>query len=941
MNKQLLKMTKYLLPALLLCGSILPARASWPHSVEINTYPYGYDFTFDSNDTLYTAIYDWNSGGKIYVRRFINNSWQLLGGQLSITTGDYPSLTLNSADKPYVAFHDDAVSGKVSVMGYNGSSWNVVGGYGFSSAAVKETDIIFDSNDTLYVAYQDNSTTKANVMKYNGSSWVQVGSSNFSAGKANDLKIAIDNNDSLYVAYIDNSNSNYPTLMKYRNGSWVTIATYGISAGDMNMQTDTGGNIYIAGISSGSAKSAFVTKYDGSGLSVVGDSTINMYAPSSQMEGIDLEFDYQNTPYIFFSEKAPFHTFAKHVVFRYINGQWAQVGGSALDGTGAVQFTLAINSAGELFCTTSEGINVYRYENLNTWNGSTWSNGTPTSSSNVFIESSTSPGAFTCADLNVAPGVTLALGSSTINVNNDIIYYGDSITGSGTINIADDAIMWGDTMYIKESELTVASGKTLTTYGYLGLGADANGAGRIGTLSGTIDGDVAVQQYIPGKRAFRFFGHPFDAGIPLSQLTDEIDITGTGGADSGFTATGLNNPSAYWWDVSTADYSVGGNNPGWKEFTNADDEIGQYGFARIFVRGAKGEGLTTTSYTPSATTIEASGELNYGSQVVTLTRSSGSYFVACGNPFPSGVDMSLVTRGSNVGSNYYVWDPQSATAGAYVTNAWSLSYVLPMWGAFITTVSANTNNTLTFDEADKAAGGAALFKGTAPANWVELFIHDSTTKWDRLLINFDDNAMEVQDDKDGIKLYNPNLDFFTISKDDERLAVDVRPYTDGNTIPLGLTAYNRYNRYVIRTGMYDVPAGAKLYLHDKYLNTQQEMKQGFEYWFDVTSDTLSQGRNRFEINMTGSTGIASVNNNQPAMQLIPNPATNEVKVSFDKIDGAAQINLTSITGSVVYTQTVNAVTGSIIIPLQNVPAGIYIAELHSSNAHCTQKLIKQ
>ena len=93
--------------------------------------------------------------------------------------------------------------------------------------------------------------------------------------------------------------------------------------------------------------------------------------------------------------------------------------------------------------------------------------------------------------------------------------------------------------------------------------------------------------------------------------------------------------------------------------------------------------------------------------------------------------------------------------------------------------------------------GNSTFKTTAPANWVELYIHDSTTKWDRLLINFDDNAMDAQDDKDATKLYNPGLDFFTVSKDDERLAVDVRPYSDTKSIPLGLTAYNRYNKYVI------------------------------------------------------------------------------------------------------------------------------------------------
>ena len=236
-----------------------------------------------------------------------------------------------------------------------------------------------------------------------------------------------------------------------------------------------------------------------------------------------------------------------------------------------------------------------------------------------------------------------------------------------------------------------------------------------------------------------------------------------------------------------------------------------------------------------------------------------------------------------------------------------------------------------------------MFKGTAPANWVELLISDSSIKWDRLLINLDDNAMDVEDNGDGKKLYNPGLDFFTLSKDGERLAVDVRPYSDGSSIPLGLTAYNRYNRYVIKTGMFDIPAGTKLYLHDKWLNKKEELKAGFEYRFDVTADTNSQGNNRFEINMVGqpTNGIAFKEKQAAKMQLVPNPAREEVKISFDKLEGKAQLKLTSITGQVIFSSGINAATGSVTIPLHGIPAGIYIAELQSSNARFTEKLIKE
>ncbi|MCB0696358.1 MAG: T9SS type A sorting domain-containing protein, partial [Chitinophagaceae bacterium] len=594
--------------------------------------------------------------------------------------------------------------------------------------------------------------------------------------------------------------------------------------------------------------------------------------------------------------------------------------------------------------STTGNHHLYVYTEGNVWNGSTWSAGTPDSTSTAIIKSSTAPASFSVKDLYINDGFSLNTGTSaTATIYGSLYNYGDGVSGQGTLTFTANggAELIGDTVE-HEGAVIVESGCTLTTNSKLRLTSDASNTGRIGESDGTINGDVYVQRYMPGKRCFRFYGHPFSSSIALSQLTDEIDITGSGGSTNGFTNTGSNNPSAFWFDVTAADTSTTGANPGWTAFTSATSaDWDQYELLRLLVRGAKGEGLNGGAYTPSAATFEAVGAINQGTQVVTLAKGSNTEFVGCGNPFPSPVNMQNITRGSNVGANYYAWDATSGASGAYVTNAWTLSYNLPAYSAFFTTVSANSNNTLTFEEQDKVATGVGLFKTTGPNDWVELYIYDSTTKWDRLLINLNSNGMEVEDQLDGKKLYNPGLDFFTLSKDDVRLAVDVRPYDDGKSIPLGLTAYNRYNKYVIRTGMFSIPAGTKLVLHDKYLNKKEELKVGSEYWFDVTGDTASQGNNRFEINMVGKpTGVIETIR-KPQMFLAPNPANKNVKVSFAQLDGEAQIQLISITGQTVFKQVVPEQTGSVTIPLHNVPNGIYIVELRSNNATFTEKLIKK
>ncbi len=591
---------------------------------------------------------------------------------------------------------------------------------------------------------------------------------------------------------------------------------------------------------------------------------------------------------------------------------------------------------------------TYAVSSSTTWNGTTWSAGTPNSTTDAIIASSTTPGSFTCKALTINNGVALTINSgATAAINGNLVNNGNGISGTGTVTFASSGTISGNAISFGGT-LTVSTGATLTTGSLLTLTSTSNSSfGQIGNSAGSISGNVTVQRYIPGKRAFRFMGHPFSSSQALTALTDDIDITGSGGATNGFTATTTNNPSAFWFDVSAADNSTTGSNPGWTAFTHTNgvgaNAWNQYELLRVLVRGTPGQGLSGNSYTPAAVTLDMTGAVNQGTQVVTLTKGSGSTFVSCGNPFPCGVQMNTVAKGSNIGANYYVWDATSGAAGAYVTNAFTLSYALPPFAALFTTASANSNNTLTFEEADKDVSSSGLFKTTAPANWVELLISDSSIHWDRLLVNLDDNSMDVEDNLDAVKLYNPGLDFFTLSKDDVRLAIDVRPYNDGASIPLGLTAYNRYNKYVIKTGMFDIPQGTKLFLHDKYLNKTEELKGGFEYWFDVTADSNSQGNNRFVINMVGTptNSIIEAAGKAPKMQLIPNPAETQVKVAFDKLEGTAQVKLISVAGQVIYSSDVEAGSGSITIPLHNIPGGIYFVELQGKNARFTEKLIKQ
>lgn len=901
----------------------------------------------DDGGAFYLAYRDDANSSKATVKKYDGSSWTTVGSTgFSDGSADYIKVAIDTSGTPYVAYSDGNASFKLTVKKYNGSSWTTVGTSGVSAGNITDVSIDFDGNNNLYVGYRDvSNSNKATVMKYDGSSWGAVGGAGFTASSAFYPYMTLDNTDTLYIAFSDGSSSSKTTLMKYNGSNWVAAGSAGFSAGAasyIGLVFDSNNNPYVSYRDGGNSFKATTMTYNGSSWSTVGSAGFSADDPYD----MNIKIDDNDTLYVTYRDDG---NSQKATVMKYNGSSWVAVGGAGFTDAKAYNPSLLIDN-GALYVAYGDNNNsdkatVMKYDTpVNTWDGSKWSLGTPNATSNACIESNTAPTTFTCKNVTINSGFSLNTGTSeVVTINGDLQNNGNGVTGTGTIKFSNDGAsrVKGDTI-AHEGTVIVETGCTLNTNDLLCLKSGATNTGSIGESAGTIIGNVMAQRYSIGKRCYRLYAHPFSSSIALSQLTDEIDITGSGGATNGFTPTQSNASSAYWFDPTSADTSASSVNSGWKAFTSANSaDWDRHELLLLFLRGAKGEGLNGQAYSPSASTFEAVGTINQGQQVVSLAKGSNTTFAAVGNPFPSGVQMNTVTLGANVGTNYYAWDASVGADGAYVTNPFTLSYILPAYAGFFTTISAST--TITFEESDKAAGGQALHKTTAPANMIELIISDSNTKWDRLLINLDANAMEVEDTQDAKKLYNPNLDFYTLSKDGARLAVDVRPYNDTKSIPLGLTAYNRYNKYVIKTGMFDIPAGTKLILHDKYLNKKEELKAGTEYWFDVTTDTLSQGNQRFEINMVGkpTTHIIEAIERTAQMQLIPNPAHNQVKVSFDKIQGEAQIIMMSVTGQLVYHQVMNTTTGSVTIPLANVPNGIYIVELQSKNARFAEKLIKE
>ncbi len=512
------------------------------------------------------------------------------------------------------------------------------------------------------------------------------------------------------------------------------------------------------------------------------------------------------------------------------------------------------------------------------------------------------------------------------------------ITTSANVTLNKTATVSG-TLYVTGGTLTTSNNLTLISTSSATARIDALGSGA------TISGNITVQKYVPGgRRAYRFMAHPFASSIALTAITDNIDVTGTGGSANGFTTTGTNNASSFWYDPTTGNGSTT-SDIGWTDFTNTNgagaNAWKQYAGALVLVRGAKGEGLTGATYTPSPVTIDMAGAVNTGTQTITLTKGTNSPYNFIGNPYPSQIDLSTTTRGSSVGANFWVWDANQGTKGAYTSQPFSTSYILPAYSSIIVQTSANTNNTIQFTESSKSSSttSASLYRSANASfqNTLHLRLESDSIFWDRLLVVYNDNSTSAIDDADALKFVNSDVNFYSISSDKKNLSIDARNIIKEDTIALGLQT-NLARTFTLRVADMTVPSNMEIYLHDKYLDVMQKLEDGGTYMFNTTSDAGSQGETRFELLSKKIQTLLVQGSNSLSVKIAPNPATEKFVLSLGnntQLNGV--IAITNISGQVVKTMNVTNAS-SATIAVKDLAKGVYYVTYNNGKDKLAQKV---
>ena len=621
------------------------------------------------------------------------------------------------------------------------------------------------------------------------------------------------------------------------------------------------------------------------------------------------------------------------------------------------------------------------------WNtASNWYCGdVPYATDNVVIPSGTTyqpaiaaSGTGNALNISIASGVALTVNTGAhVNVKGTITNNGtiagagimslngvatQRIQGNGTYNnleindTAGAAIDSAATVLVKNT-LTVTAG-TFNTRDSLTLASDSNTTARIAAIPATgasITGNVKVNQYVPGGyRRYRFWSHPFSNYIELSQIEKCIDVTGQGGASNGFTTTGTNAPSAYRYNPIYGNSSLA-SDPGWMAYTSAygtvdTNRLHKYQSIRLFYRGAKGQGLTTTTgYTISPTVICMKGTVNQGTQVVSLAKgaTTDQDYNMVGNPYASPVDIGTIVynakaAGNINGSAFYVFNPFLGAGGQFQAISIDGSHYYLQANCGFQVRAAHNGDTLRFTENDKSSSITTDLLRAKP-EFVTLYVYDANYHpWDILNVKFNEAATENEDNNyDAGKPIGTDFNFYSLSADNQKLAIDQRPYVSGKAIPLGISS-NFSNKFIIRAEGVELPEGAKLYLHDKLLSKYTELLQGAEYKFDISAEANTQGENRFELTTEPAT-IAAATTRALQVSMTPNPATEDVKINFNAgLNENVSIRVMDVTGLCVYNKNLGVQeSGSISVPLSSFAAGMYMVELTAGGQKVVQKLVKE
>ncbi|MGM1054430.1 MAG: hypothetical protein ACQEWG_00935 [Bacteroidota bacterium] len=401
--------------------------------------------------------------------------------------------------------------------------------------------------------------------------------------------------------------------------------------------------------------------------------------------------------------------------------------------------------------------------------------------------------------------------------------------------------------------LTVETGNFNTGNSFT-LISDATQTALIeGTNNGQVVGTVKMQRYLDPAFGYKYFSSPFSNSTvgDFSSYMDLVDPV-------------TSFPHFYTYDENR-EYDADSASTGWKAYTTAAESL----------EILKGYALNFGSSLTSPKTIEISGNVNNGSQEITLYNNHRLYtkgFNLVGNPYPSPIDWNAPgwTK-TNIDDAIYFFTAGSTkqytgTYTSYVDGISSdgrFSGIIPSMQGFFVHVNDGPSNppskvTATLRVTNPVRTDNSIpqefLKGSEPEKDPLIRIsagYENEVKTDPAVIYFPHFAkLSFEKDKDALKLMNtditvPNL--YSLTPENKKLSINGLPIPGSGgikKIPLGLKTEKDGWMSIGLQDLQDLPSNFNVYLIDSEKRIGQNLSRKPRYRFFAKS---GQHESRFHL----------------------------------------------------------------------------------------------
>jgi len=328
--------------------------------------------------------------------------------------------------------------------------------------------------------------------------------------------------------------------------------------------------------------------------------------------------------------------------------------------------------------------------------------------------------------------------------------------------------------------------------------------------------------------------------------------------------------------------------------------------------------------------------------ICTNTPGKGEGWNLLGNPFASGIDWNLLTKGDGIDAALYYYDntemkyryylQYSGDDGTYTIND-GQQYIPAMQG-FMVHANISGTKTLTFTNAARTHTGQNVYykaTNTAPGSFV--LTVSANGHEDETFVHFTGGATTSFDgayDAYKLKSYSetvPNL--YTIATDGSELAINGLPeVAESTVIPLAFSMGT--DGVCVLSANLESFSNAHIYLEDVKLNKVQNLSTNPVYTF---TSSATDDPNRFKLSF-GSVGI---DDNPSASDMKVLASNGNIYLSLQQ-NSMAVVKVYNLTGQLVLQGNVS---GKLLTTLNanGLSNGVYIANVVQHNRIVSYKLV--